>query len=69
MNEAKHFLMSKTIWGVLISLAGVVMSKFGLTPFDEATAQTLAGEIVSMIGAVVVVIGRITAQTSLKAGK
>jgi len=69
MNDAKNFLLSKTIWGVLISLAGVAMSKFGLTPFDEATSQALAGEIVTLVGAVVAVIGRITAQTSLKAGK
>jgi len=66
MNDAKSFLLSKTIWGVVITLFGVVMSNFGWTPFDEVTSQELAGQVVSVLGGILAVAGRVKASRPLK---
>lgn len=61
MNETKSILLSKTVWGVIIGVLGILLPKFGLMPLDDAAADMLAGEIVSAIGALLAIYGRIKA--------
>lgn len=66
MNDAKSFLLSKTLWGILISAAGAILPKIGLMPFTDAGADEMAGLIVTILGAIFAVYGRIVAQKPLK---
>jgi len=58
MEEVKNIFTSKTIWGVIITLVGSVMEKFG---FETTVLNGLEGEIVTVVGAALAVYGRIKA--------
>ena len=58
--DSKNAALSKTIIGVLITLAGPYLAKFGIV--DGAG---FADEIVSLIGTALAIYGRFSAKTTL----
>ena len=58
MDETKNVLQSKTVWGAIISVVGVVM---GLVGFDTGALNGLEETIVVLVGAVLSVYGRVKA--------
>ena len=67
----KFFLSSKTIWGLLIMVAGIVLGKTGITlpeEFKDTAAQQLADIaplVIDAIGAIVAAYGRAKATQPL----
>lgn len=57
-TETKTLLQSKTFWGVVIMLAGTVMTQFHL---DATSLTGMDDVIVQLIGAFVTVYGRVKA--------
>jgi len=66
MNDAKSFLLSKTLWGIVISALGSILPKVGLMPFTEAGAGEVAGMIVTVLGGLFAIYGRVAAQKAIK---
>lgn len=58
MDETKNVLQSKTVWGAILSVVGVVM---GLVGFDTGALQGMEDTIVIFIGAALSVYGRVKA--------
>lgn len=64
--EGKAWYLSKTVWGAVMALVGLVsppaLKWFGATP-DEATTTIVAivGAVVDLVGLVLVVVGRVKA--------
>lgn len=68
MNEqSKPWYQSKTIIGALVTGAAAVAATFGLEIGPEGQEQITTG-LVGIIGAVVVVIGRVKAKDKIKGG-
>ncbi|MDC0600101.1 hypothetical protein OAO65_02205 [Flavobacteriales bacterium] len=63
----KFFLKSKTIMGALVTLAPTIAVLFGytLTEDDSAMITQTADAIIQLIGAALVVYGRVTAKEKL----
>lgn len=58
MEDFKGALTSKTIWGAIIAIIGAILSAFHL---DSGALAGSDGEIVTLIGSVLAIIGRIKA--------
>lgn len=59
MEDVKGALTSKTIWGALIAIVGVVLNAAG---FESGTALSGAeGDIVTVIGSIIAIYGRVKA--------
>ena len=68
MDEVKSFLASKTIWGAVIAILPQLLALFGLQ-ISAADAQGIAGHadtIVSAVGGLLAIYGRVTAKTALR---
>jgi len=63
MEETKNILMSKTIWGALLAVAGAVMNAMG---FETTSLNGMDGEIVTLIGGVIAAYGRVKAVKKIK---
>jgi len=63
MEDVKSFLLSKTLWGVIVSFVGLILTQLG---FDTTMLAGLDGEIVSVIGLVLATYGRFKAVKKLK---
>jgi len=64
MEQTKNFLLSKTLWGVVIMIAAKAFPKV----FSGIDADGLADNLILACGAILTVIGRITAKTDLTIG-
>lgn len=58
MDDVKSFILSKTIWGVVITALGSFMHSKGL---DASGLTGMDGEIVTVLGAVLAIYGRVKA--------
>ena len=58
MEDVKSFILSKTIWGVVITALGSFLNTKG---FDTGMLAGLDGEIVTVLGAVLAIYGRVKA--------
>jgi hypothetical protein len=58
MEDVKSFVLSKTIWGVVITALGSFLNTKG---FDTGVLNGLDGEIVTVLGAVLAIYGRVKA--------
>ena len=58
MDDVKSFILSKTIWGVVITALGSFLNTNG---FDTGMLAGLDGEIVTILGAVLAIYGRVKA--------
>lgn len=58
MEGVKSFLLSKTVWGTILTVAALVAPKLGL---DLGEQGAWADEIVGFFGAALALYGRITA--------
>ena len=67
--ENKFFLMSKTLWGVIVMALPVVLPLFGVSfGFDEtALIGDTADKVFSAVGAILALWGRFSAKTTLTA--
>lgn len=66
--QVKSFLLSKTIWGAIIALVATLFphlfsSIIGVLGVSDPTA--LAAQIVAAMGAILAIIGRFTAKTTV----
>lgn len=61
----KNFLLSKTIWGVILIAAGKLFPKLGLT--SENTGAVV-DNVFMVIGSILTVIGRFAAKKQLTIG-
>ncbi len=66
MNDPKSFLLSKTLWGVVISMVAMIAPQLGLSPFSEGDVAGLTENIVAFLGAALAIYGRITAKKRIK---
>lgn len=67
MNEEKAWYRSKTIWGGIVAFVAAVSGLFGID-IDQASGEALAvalTDAVAAIGAVVAIVGRLDAQTTI----
>jgi uncharacterized membrane protein len=67
MNDVKSFLKSKTIWGAAITVAPSVAGLFGytITGADVATANDAINSIVTAVGSLLAIYGRVTARARI----
>lgn len=67
MDESKSFLLSKTLWGVAVAVLGAWAQAKGVSIAPETLGQLdqLFGALVATGGAILAIIGRVTASTSL----
>lgn len=68
--EGKSWYLSRTVWGVVIGLAGLVSPKvvgwLGVTPESAVdTVVVIASAVADIVGVVLVIIGRVKAQGPL----
>ena len=68
MDESKSFLLSKTLWGIVIAVLGAWAQAKGVSIAPETLGEldTLIGAAVSTIGAIIAIIGRVAATQSLR---
>lgn len=67
MNDVKHWLASKTVWGGIIVVAATIAGFLGFT-VDEADKTTLLGyvdQIVVIGGGLLAIFGRIYASKKI----
>ncbi len=64
MDDCKNFLTSKTIWGLIITVAGMLLKKYGF----DINVPDLTAEVVEAVGIVIAIYGRIKASKSIVAG-
>ncbi len=62
-EETKNLLQSKTVWGALVAVIGAIMSAFG---FDTGILQGIDGEVVTLIGGILAIYGRVAAVKKIK---
>ena len=69
MTNAKSFLKSKTIWGAAIAVAPAAAGLFGysITGANIAEASEHVNAVVTAIGGLLVVVGRVKATTQIGA--
>ena len=58
MNEFKSMLKSKTLWGIIVSIAASISGKFGYVITDEAA---WVNDIAALVSLVYAFYGRIVA--------
>lgn len=63
MEEVKSFILSRTLWGLILALAGGIMDKMG---FETTALNGLDGDIVSILGLAFATYGRFKAVKKLK---
>lgn len=63
MEDAKNFLTSKTVIGLVISFIGIVMGQFG---FDSSALTGATDEIVQLAGLAIALYGRFKAVKKIK---
>lgn len=63
MEGTKAFFASRTVWGILVSVAALLLSKWGLSlgPEDQASAIDIVLNIVGGVSAIFALIGRVLA--------
>ena len=68
MDESKSFLLSKTLWGVVIAVLGAWAQAKGVSIAPETLGELdqLIGAAVSTIGAIIAIIGRVMASKPLR---
>ena len=69
MSDTKSALTSTTIWGAVAAGLGAVapfiLSAVGVTATEQSAVATATGQVVSGLGALVAVIGRLRATKRL----
>ena len=67
LEDIKGFFQSKTVWGALIAIAPPVASLFGydIGKDDVAGFQTHLDSIITAVGALIAMYGRVTATTKI----
>jgi hypothetical protein len=63
-TNSKPFYLSVTLWGMVISTLPQLLPHLGIK-FDDASAQAIAGGIVTIIGAGITIYGRLRASQNL----
>jgi len=63
MEEAKSFLLSRTMWGLFLALVGAGMDRLG---FETSSLNGLDGDFVSLLGIAFAAYGRFKAVKKLK---
>ena len=66
MHDTKNILLSKTVWGVVLTLVAVFLPKLGYS-LDEATGAGFVDEIVVLLTAAFAIYGRVKAVTRVTA--
>jgi hypothetical protein len=63
LTGAKSILSSKTVWGGVLALVPAIVSGFGyaISGADAAQLQSLVPELVSAVGGIIAIFGRIVA--------
>ena len=61
----KNFLMSKTVWGLILAMVSAILPKFGIQTIPEDAAADIINQLLAVIGAVLILVGRIKAQSKL----
>jgi hypothetical protein len=71
LSGAKSILASKTVWGGVLALLPVIVSGFGyaISGADTAQLQSLIPELVSAVGGIIAIFGRIVATKQVGAQK
>lgn len=67
MNDTKSLLLSKTFWGVIITLVGQFLPHLGIHLADSDT-DMIADQLVSLAGAGLAIFGRVTASKAIGKG-
>jgi hypothetical protein len=67
MNEVKALTQSKTFWGAVMALisSGVAAGHYTLTPADAASAVDIVVSIISGIGGLIAIYGRVVASKKI----
>lgn len=62
-EETKYFLTSKGVWGGIIAVVAGIAGLLGyvVSPEDQASLEALVAGIVSAVGGIVAIYGRIKA--------
>jgi hypothetical protein len=63
MDNVKGLVFTKTFWGVVITLVGLVLPK--IRTLDPEAAASVAEQVMQAVGAVIALIGRITAKAQV----
>lgn len=58
--EVKGLLESKTFWGIVVMLFGVVINKWAHIDIDELTQSAITNDLLTMAGAGLAIWGRLT---------
>jgi len=59
-NDAKGLLQSKTVWGVILMVFAFFAPKLGLD-LNAETQSVISDQLVTIVGAVLAIIGRVNA--------
>jgi hypothetical protein len=67
MDELKPLVASRTFWGAVLSLAssGLAAGHYTLTPADAASAVDIVVSIISGVGGLVAIYGRVVASKQI----
>lgn len=67
MTDTKRWYESKTVWGALVTLLALVAGSFGLAigEAEQTALIELAPQLVAMAGAIVALVGRLTAKAAI----
>lgn len=63
LDNTKGIFSSVTIWGALIAIGGAVLDAFG---FDSGPLNGAEGEVATVVGGIIAIIGRIRAVKKVK---
>jgi len=68
MLDQKQWWMSKTVWGVVVMMATVLLSRFGyvITPEIQEGIVAIALDAVAVVSGIVALWGRIVATKKLQ---
>lgn len=64
MTEAKSFLASKTLWGVLLMVAGSVLG-FNVPEGVDQELANISSTVLEAVGAILAIYGRLKAEKKL----
>lgn len=64
MEQTKNFLKSKSIWGLILIVLGMILPKLGIT-VEETQLEEILTSLLTVVGFVLSIIGRFTADKKL----
>jgi hypothetical protein len=63
--QTKSFLLSKTLWGIVVSAAAAILGRYVPALTDPTTQAGIADQLVTLAGAALAIYGRCTATQPL----